>query len=202
MLSILLLGDAAFTGNAALTLSAAVTDDLFRPVWREETPVYIGAADGLVLSEGAAFGLVDGINRAFFHTRPTHRAVCKGITVRPWVGQKFCRCDHTTETARHSLFSDQSLGKTEGTEPRRISRMALWKSIELGCTYSQFERIKRLLEEHEAVIENTDFGADIVFSALLREDMVEAFGKALTELSASTCEYLECGESFRGVRVK
>ncbi len=83
-----------------------------------------------------------------------------------------------------------------------ISQMALWKSIELGCTYSQFERIKRLLEEHEAVIENTDFGADIVFSALLREDMVEAFSKALTELTAGSVEYLECGESFRGVRVK
>lgn len=87
-------------------------------------------------------------------------------------------------------------------EDAGISRMALWKSIELGCTYSQFERIKRLLEEHEAVIENTDFGADIVFSALLREDKVDAFAKALTELTAGSCEYLECGESFRGVRVK
>lgn len=83
-----------------------------------------------------------------------------------------------------------------------ISRMALWKSIELGCTYSQFERIKRLLEEYEAVIENTDFGTDIVFSALLREDKMDAFSKALTELSAGSCEYLECGESFRGVRIK
>lgn len=83
-----------------------------------------------------------------------------------------------------------------------ISRMALWKSIELGCSYSQFERIKRLLEEHEAVIENTDFGADIVFSALLREDKVETFSKALTELTAGSVEYLECGESFRGVRIK
>ena len=83
-----------------------------------------------------------------------------------------------------------------------ISRMALWKSIELGCTYSQYERIKRLLEEHEAVIENTDFGADIVFSALLREDMEPAFGRALTELSAGTADYLIDGESFRGVRIK
>ncbi len=87
-------------------------------------------------------------------------------------------------------------------EEAGISRMALWKSIELGCTYSQFERIKRLLEEHEAVIENTDFGADIVFSALLREDMEPQFEKALTELTAGTCEYLICGESFRGVRIK
>ena len=82
-----------------------------------------------------------------------------------------------------------------------ISRMALWKNIELGCSYSQFERVKRLLEEHEAVIENTDFGADIVFSALIREDMEESFGKALTEMSAGKIEHLICGESFRGVKI-
>jgi hypothetical protein len=58
------------------------------------------------------------------------------------------------------------------------------------------------LEEHEAVIENTDFGADIVFSALLREDKINDFAKALTELTAGTVEYLECGERFRGVRIK
>ncbi len=82
-----------------------------------------------------------------------------------------------------------------------INRMALWKSIELGCSYSQFERVKRLLEEHEAVIESTDFGADIVFSALIREDMEECFAKALTELSAGKIEFLLCGESFRGVKI-
>ena len=82
-----------------------------------------------------------------------------------------------------------------------INRMALWKNIELGCSYSQFERVKRLLEEHEAVIESTDFGADIVFSALIREDMEDAFGKALTELSAGKIEFLLCGESFRGVKI-
>ncbi len=100
------------------------------------------------------------------------------------------------------LVRAYSTAAKEALENAGINRMALWKSIELGCTYSQFERIKRLLDEHEAVIENTDFGADIVFSALLREDRVEAFGKALTEISAGSCEYLECGESFRGVRVK
>ena len=100
------------------------------------------------------------------------------------------------------LVRAYSTAAKEALENAGVSRMALWKSIELGCSYSQFERIKRLLEEHEAVIENTDFGADIVFSALLREDRVDGFGKALTELTAGSCEHLECGESFRGVRVK
>ena len=100
------------------------------------------------------------------------------------------------------LVRAYSTAAKEALENAGISRMALWKSIELGCTYSQFERIRRLLEDYEAVIENTDFGADIVFSALLREDKVDDFAKALTELTAGTVEYLECGESFRGVKIK
>ncbi len=87
-------------------------------------------------------------------------------------------------------------------EDAGIMRMALWKAFEIGCTYSQFERLRRLLEDHEAVIEDTDFGADIVFSALLREDMAEAFLSSLQEMSAGTIEALPVGESFRGVKIK
>ena len=50
------------------------------------------------------------------------------------------------------LVRAYSTAAKEALENAGISRMALWKSIELGCSYSQFERIKRLLEEHEAVI--------------------------------------------------
>ena len=83
-----------------------------------------------------------------------------------------------------------------------ISQMAQWKSVMLSCAYSQFERIKRLLETHEAVIEDTDFAADVTFTALLREDRVEGFGKELTEMTAGGVEFAEIGESFRGVRIK
>ncbi len=83
-----------------------------------------------------------------------------------------------------------------------ISRMALWKNIVLGCSYSQYERIKRLLEENEAVIEDTDFAADITFTALLREDMTEKFRKELTEMTAGSVDCLFDGECFRGVRIR
>lgn len=100
------------------------------------------------------------------------------------------------------LVRAYSTAAKQALENAGVCRMALWKSIELGCTYSQFERIKWLLQEHEAVIENTDFGADVVFSALLREDREPEFGRALTEMSAGTADYIIGGESFRGVRIK
>lgn len=83
-----------------------------------------------------------------------------------------------------------------------ISRMALWKSVEIDCAYNMYERVRRVLEEHEAVIEDTDFGAEVRFSALLREDMTDNCALALRELSAGAIVPRIVGESFRGVRVE
>jgi len=83
-----------------------------------------------------------------------------------------------------------------------ISMMAAWKTLELGCAYSQYERIKRLLNEHEAVIEDTDFGAEVLFRALVREDRAEDFSAALTEMTAGGVSARFTGECFRGVRIK
>ena len=83
-----------------------------------------------------------------------------------------------------------------------ISQMAQWREILIGCDYSRFERIRRLLDEHEAVTENTDYGADICITALVREDRAEAFSAALREMSAGSIEAETVGERFCGVRIK
>lgn len=83
-----------------------------------------------------------------------------------------------------------------------VCRMARWLGVSLRCSYAQYERVKRLLEEQEAVIENTDFGTEVTFSALLREDTADAFRLRLTELTAGSVKVSVSGESFRGVRIK
>jgi len=83
-----------------------------------------------------------------------------------------------------------------------VSQMALWKAKMLSCAYGQYERVKRLLEDYEAVVENTDFGTDVVIEALLREDRAEAFTERLTDLTAGTVICEDMGESFRGVRIR
>ena len=80
-----------------------------------------------------------------------------------------------------------------------ISRMALWHSITLRCPYKLFDRIKRLLEEQEAVTETIDYGADIAVSALVREDRRASFDAALTELSAGSILAEVTGEQFCGI---
>ena len=84
-------------------------------------------------------------------------------------------------------------------EDAGISRMALWQSVTLCCPYKLFDRIKRLLEEQEAVTETIDYGADITVSALVREDRRESFDTALTELSAGSITAQINGEKFCGV---
>ena len=87
-------------------------------------------------------------------------------------------------------------------EDAGISQMAQWRCVTLRCAYNQFDRVKRLLEEQEAVTENVDYGADIVISALVREDKAETFAAALRELSAGSISAETTGERFCGVRVK
>lgn len=83
-----------------------------------------------------------------------------------------------------------------------VQEMALWKSRLLGCSYAQYERVRRLLENCEAVIENTDFGTDVVIEALLREDKAPEFEKKLADLTAGTVSCEDAGERFCGVRIR
>ena len=89
-----------------------------------------------------------------------------------------------------------------GLDAAGVSEMAQWRSAEIGCSYAQFERVKRLLEEHSAVIEDSDFGVDVTFRALLREDVADAFEAKLTDMSAGSAVCLFEGGCFRGVRIK
>lgn len=83
-----------------------------------------------------------------------------------------------------------------------IDRMAQWKSKLLSCSYGQYERVKRLLDDTEAMIENTDFGTDVVIEALLRADRAADFEKRLTDLTAGSVICEDTGEIFRGVQIR
>jgi len=86
-------------------------------------------------------------------------------------------------------------------ETAGISQMARWKVVSVRCAYNRFDRVKRLLEEQEAVTEDVNYGTDIGISALVLEDKYEAFSKALQELSAGSITAEEQGERFCGVRI-
>ena len=83
-----------------------------------------------------------------------------------------------------------------------VQRMALWHSEVLRCPYPMFERIRRLVEDSGAVIENTDYGADIALSLLVPAGAAGDFDNALREMSAGSIAAEKTGEVFRGVRIE
>ena len=78
-----------------------------------------------------------------------------------------------------------------------ISRMRLWASLMVPCSYPLYERTRQLVEKSGGVVENADFGADVVLTVLLPAEDVEAFQEAVTELSAGTIEVLVEGKTFQ-----
>ena len=82
-----------------------------------------------------------------------------------------------------------------------ISRMAQWQCLRIPCPYPLYERVRRLLEQHEAVIERTDYGADVALDVLVRADRADAFTDALRELTAGAVSAEKTGERFCGVPV-
>lgn len=83
-----------------------------------------------------------------------------------------------------------------------VSMVSVWKIASIVCPYARFERVKRLLEEHGAVIEDTGFAADVTFRALVREDAAESFAASLTDLTAGSVECVFDGQCRRAVRIK
>ena len=80
-----------------------------------------------------------------------------------------------------------------------ISVVRRWVEGLLPCSYSQYERVKLETESLGGVVAETDYGADIVLTALLPEERAEAFSARLTELAAGGVAAQVCGESFQAV---
>ena len=71
--------------------------------------------------------------------------------------------------------------------------------MELPCTYNQFESMRREVTAFGGVVENIDYGADVVLSALLPEERVADFTARVVDVSAGTVEPLVAGEQFKDV---
>ena len=83
-----------------------------------------------------------------------------------------------------------------------ISVVRRWVAMELPCTYNQFETMRREVAAFDGVVENIDYGADVVLSVLLPEERAEEFNARIVDVSAGTVEPLEAGEQFKDVPFK
>lgn len=78
----------------------------------------------------------------------------------------------------------------------------LWDRLLVPCSYGQFEKVRQETQRHRGVIEDTDYGADIMLTVLTPEGSTQAYLEGLTELSAGTIEGEKLEQVFRGVAVK
>ena len=78
----------------------------------------------------------------------------------------------------------------------------LWDRLLVPCSYGQFEKVRQETQRHGGVIEDTDYGADIMLTVLTPEGSTQAYLEGLTELSAGTIEGEKLEQVFRGVAVK
>lgn len=100
------------------------------------------------------------------------------------------------------LVRAYSAAAKQALDAAGVSQMAQWRNASIICGYSQFERVKRLLEDYEAVIEDTSFAADVAFQALLRDDRADGFSSALRDVTAGSVNCVFNGGCFRGVRIR
>ena len=80
-----------------------------------------------------------------------------------------------------------------------ISVVRRWVAMEVPCTYSQFEEVRREVFHFGGVEENVDYGADVLLSVLIPEERAAQFAAHLLDASAGTIQVLEAGECFRDV---
>jgi len=83
-----------------------------------------------------------------------------------------------------------------------VAQMAEWRTLIISSDYGFYDRAKRVLEDFEAVIQNTDFGTDIVIEVFVREDRAAAFSAKLIDVSNGKAICEDVGSRFLGVRIK
>ena len=83
-----------------------------------------------------------------------------------------------------------------------VSMMAEWRKLRISCDYGFYDKAKRILEEFEAVVQNTDFGTDVSVEALVRSDRSESFLLRLTDVSNGRASLTDAGSEFRGVKIR
>ena len=78
-----------------------------------------------------------------------------------------------------------------------ISRMQLWATMAVPCTYPLYERMKLLVESCGGIIEGTEYGADILLTVTLPAQRQAELARQVADLSAGTLEPLLVEEGFR-----
>lgn len=86
-----------------------------------------------------------------------------------------------------------------------ISEMRMWTTMMIPCAYPMFERFKREIDAFGGLIEDIEYGSEIVITASFPSEKKDDFFLRLTELTAGGVteeSVLITEEAFRPMRIK
>ena len=100
------------------------------------------------------------------------------------------------------LLRAYTKGAKDVLDAAGVSVVRRWVRRLVPCTYSLYERLKQETERFGAVIEDTEYGADIVLTVLVPEELSDAYAARILDFTAGTVETLVDGEVFQPVPVR
>ena len=100
------------------------------------------------------------------------------------------------------LLRAYTKGAKDALDAAGVSVVRRWVRQLVPCTYSLYERLKQETERFGAVIEDTEYGADIVLTVLVPEEQSDAYAACILDFTAGTVETLVDGEVFQPVPVR
>ena len=78
-----------------------------------------------------------------------------------------------------------------------IARMTPWRKGAFACSYARYERLRRLLEDRGARVEETSFGAEVEITFSAPEAQCEAVGELLRDVTSGELQVVYGGTVFR-----
>lgn len=78
-----------------------------------------------------------------------------------------------------------------------ISVMRVWERVQLCCPYALFERVKQEAARFEAVLAQTEYGAEIQMTLLLPQARTQEFLARLVDLSGGRLSGVVEGQEYR-----
>lgn len=89
-----------------------------------------------------------------------------------------------------------------GLEAAGINQMSRYSVVLITCPYSLLSVVQNILPEHDCVIEETDYAADVTLTVTLREGGEAALEQALNDATSAGVE-VECMDTrFMGRRIR
>ncbi len=78
-----------------------------------------------------------------------------------------------------------------------ISVKRVWNRIEIACPYNLYERLTRETAAQEGVVDDTQFGADVLLTVLLPQAKTQTFLTRIADLSGGTVTGTVLSEEYR-----